>query len=369
MNSAVEQTWQKMRFSYVAPLQRQLQAFWTWWIAELTSLLPSNLQSALSQRDQRDFFEFDDDALIVRRGAMSGNRELMRIPLTAAERPDIELPGGTKETVLLLPVDKVLIRSMTLPLAAEENLREVLSFEMDRQTPFAADQVYYDCIVTSRNTRQKTLSVDLVLAPRTIVDGLLEELANSGLRADILSTRDSTGTAILPINLLPRRKRNNRNTAVRRLNAALVVVTVLLFITSILLPLLQKQQVLRELEPQLIAAVAQAESANELRQQVERLVAGSGYLVRKKQTGLSVLQTINELTRVLPDHTWINRLDISETDVQLQGQSSSSAILISLLEGSPVLKDVRFRSPVIRIPSTGEERFHLSAEIEQEQSQ
>ena len=369
MNIAVDQSWQKMRFSYVAPLQRQLEAFWTWWIAELTSLLPSNLQSALSQRDQRDFVEFDNDALIVRRGTMSRNRQLTRIPLTAAERPDIELPVGVKETVLLLPADKMLIKSMTLPLAAEENLREVLSFEMDRQTPFAVDQVYFDCIVTSRNTRRKMLSVDLVLAPRTIVDGLLEELANFGLRADILSTRDSSGTAMLPINLLPRRKRSNRNTAVRRLNAALVVVTVLLFITAITLPLLQKQQLLRELDPQLIATVAQAESANELRQQVERLVAGSGYLVRKKQTGLSVLQTITEITRILPDHTWINRLDISETEVRLQGQSSSSAMLISLLEGSPVLKNVRFRSPVIRIPGTGEERFHLSAEIEQEQSQ
>ena len=368
MNIAVDQSWQKMRFNYVAPLERQLEAFWTWWITELTSLLPPNLQSALSQRDQRDFVEFDDDAFIVRRGTMSRNRELSSIPLTVTERPDIELPADAKETVLLLPADKVLIKTMTLPLAAEENLREVLSFEMDRQTPFAADQVYYDCIVTSRNTSRKTLSVDLVLAPRTIVDGLLEELANSGLRADILSTRDSSGTAMLPINLLPRRKRGNRNTAARRLNATLVVVTVLLFITAIALPLLQKQQVLSELEPQLIAAVAQDESANELRQQVARLVAGSGHLVRKKQTGLSVLRTINELTRVLPDHTWINRLDISETEIQLQGQSSSSAMLISLLEGSPVLKSVRFRSPVIRIPSTGEERFHLSAEIEQEQS-
>ena len=369
MNIAMDQSLQKIRFQYVAPLQRQFETFWLWWIAELTSLLPSNLQSALSQRDQRDFVEFDDDALIVRRGTMSGNCELTRIPLTAAEKPDIELPVGAKETVLLLPADKVLVRSMTLPLAAEENLREVLSFEMDRQTPFVADQVYYDCIVTSRNTRQKTLSVDLVLAPRAIVDGLLEEVANSGLRTDILSTRDSSGTAMLPVNLLPRRKRSNRNRAVRRLNAALVVVTVLLIVTAITLPLLQKQQVLGELEQQLIAAVAQAESANELRQQVERLMAGSGYLVTKKQTGLSILRTITEITRILPDHTWINRVDISETEVRLQGLSSSSAMLISLLESSPVLKNVRFRSPVVRIPSTGEERFHLSAEIEQEQSQ
>ncbi len=368
MNVAVAQSLQKMRFSYIAPLQRQLEAFWTWWITELISLLPSNLQSTLSQRNQRGFVELDDDATIVHRGTISGNRELNSTPLAVAERSDVDLPAGAKEIVLLLPADKVLVRSMTLPLAAEENLREVLSFEMDRQTPFSADQVYYDCIVSSRNTSRKTLSVDLVLAPRKIVDASLDALADSGLSADILSTRDSSGTAMLPVNLLSQRKRRNSNKVADRLNAALATVTVLLFITAISLPLLHKRQVLRELEPQLIEAVAQAESAHSLRQQVERLVAGSGYLVRKKQTELSILQTINEMTRILPDHTSISRLEISYSEVQLQGQSSSSAMLISLLESSPVLKNVRFRSPVIQIPSTDAERFHLSAEIEQEQS-
>ena len=369
MNISVDQSLQRIRCRYVAPLQRQLGAFWSWWIAELISLLPSNLKSALSQRDQRDFVVFDDDAFIVRRGTMSGNRELTRVSLTVAEQSDVDLPSGAKETVLLLPADKVLVRSMTLPLAAEENLREVLSFEMDRHTPFSADQVYYDYIIAGRNASRKTLSVDLVVAPRNTVDELLDNLADSGLHADILSTRDDNGTAMLPVNLLPRRKRNNSNKAVRRLDAVLAVVIVCLFITAISLPLLQKRQALRGLEPQLIEAVAQAERANELRQQVERLVAGSGYLVRKKQNRPLILETISEVTRVLPDHTSINRLDISDSELQLQGQSSSSAMLISLLESSPKLRNVRFRSPVIRIPSTGEERFHLSAEIEQEQSQ
>jgi len=369
MNIAVDQSLQRIRFRYVAPLQRHLESFWSWWIAELIPLLPSNLQSTLSQRNQRDFVELDDDAFIVRRGTISGNRELTRVPLTVAEESDVDSHSGAKETVLLLPADKVLVRSITLPLAAEENLREVLSFEMDRRTPFSADQVYYDCVVTSRNASRKTLLLDLVLAPRKIVDELLDDLSKAGLHADILATRDSSGTAMLPVNLLPQRKRSNNDNVVRRINAALVVLTVLLLITAISLPLLQKRQVLRELEPQLVEAVAQADSANEFRRQLESLVTGSGYLVRKKQNELLILESINELSRILPDHTSINRLDISNAEIQLQGQSSSSAMLISLLESSPALKNVRFRSPVIQIPSTGEERFHLSAEIEQGQSQ
>jgi general secretion pathway protein L len=367
IDPSLQPVWLKqLRLNYLAPMQRHLEAFWSWWTGQLIDLMPTSLQSTFSQRDQRDFIECDGDTFIVRRGTMSENGEIARIPLTATGRSDVELPGGAKESVVLLPADRVLIKSVTLPLATEENLREVLSFEMDRQTPFSADQVYYDCIVTRRDASRKTLSVDLVLAPRKSVDELLEDLASSGLSADVVSTRDVDGAAVLPINLLPRRKRSNPNSFLLRLNGALAVVTVLLFVMAISLPLLQKRQVVGALEPRLVEAIAQAESADELRQQVERLVAGSGYLVKKKRSGSSVLRTINELTRALPDHTWINRLDITETDVQLQGQSSSSASLISLLESSPMFENVRFRSPVTRIANTSEERFHLSAEIERE---
>jgi len=369
MNMTMDQSLQRLRIGYVAPWLRRLDAFWSWWIGELILLLPPKLQSMCAERDQCDFIEMHDDALVIRRGTLNEKRELARIPLPVGESNKVELAGGAKETVLLLDADKVLVKSMTLPVEAEENLREVLSFEMDRRTPFSADHVYYDFTVTSRDSDRKTLTLDLVVAPRKIVDGLLDDLVDSGLHVDTLTTWNSGGTGTLPVNLLPRLRRSNRNKVVHYLNAALAGVAVLLLVTAISLPLLQKRQLLRELEPQLVEAVAQAKSANELRMQVERLAAGSGYLVRKKQNESLILETINEVTRALPDHTWINRLDIDNSEVQMQGQSSSAAMLISLLEGSEMLRDVQFRSPVIRVPSTGEERFHLSAQFEREDSQ
>ena len=48
------------------------------------------------------------------------------------------------QVVLVLPDDQVLRRTVELPLAARENLREVVSFELDRYTPFAAEDVMFD---------------------------------------------------------------------------------------------------------------------------------------------------------------------------------------------------------------------------------
>jgi general secretion pathway protein L len=93
------------------------------------------------------------------------------------------------------------------------------------------------------------------------------------------------------------------------------------------------------------------------------LADGTRQLEQKKRSTLMVTQIINEVSRILPDDTWISRFDIAENELQLQGQSSSPAALIAIVESSSLLHNARFRSPVIQIPGTSEERFHLSADI------
>ena len=34
---------QALRLNYVAPIERHLEAFWSWWIGELMPLLPNTL--------------------------------------------------------------------------------------------------------------------------------------------------------------------------------------------------------------------------------------------------------------------------------------------------------------------------------------
>ena len=64
---------------------------------------------------------------------------------------------------LCLEPKKYLFKKVTLPIETEENLREVLAFEMDRQTPFNVDQVYYDYVVNTRDKRNRTLDITLIL--------------------------------------------------------------------------------------------------------------------------------------------------------------------------------------------------------------
>ncbi len=267
-----------------------------------------------------------------------------------------------RELVLCLPKDQVLTRSLTLPLAAEENLREVLSFEMDRQTPFTAEQVYYDFSVIARSAVERTLTVNLVLVTRRMLDKLLLQLNKRGIHPDIVTINCGDRGGFAAVNLLPAENRQRKAVTPRLVNLALGALALLLLVSAVSLPLLDKRHKIQALEPLLETASMKAEEAHRLRKEVDELTASSRFLTDKKQSSLPLLQIIDELTRILPDDTWITRLDIKGNELQIQGQSLSAAALIPLIESSSILQNPRFRSPVTQIPRSDVERFHLSAE-------
>ena len=102
---------------------------------------------------------------------------------------------------LVLPAGSGLRRTLRLPAAAAERLRDVVSFEIDRQTPFSAQTAVFDArVVALRDDGQ--LDAELVVVPRRTLD---DALAALGPVADTLAgvdLDDGSGQA-LGIDLLP----------------------------------------------------------------------------------------------------------------------------------------------------------------------
>ncbi len=124
----------------------------------MAAFLPATLRGRLERGGQRLIVEISDEW--ARFGFEKGRDtrplgEVTISPAGLAGRPDsgqrdavAKIVRGARarfaEVVLKMPRDKVLRRLVDLPAAAAENLREVLGFEMDRHTPFNADEVYFD---------------------------------------------------------------------------------------------------------------------------------------------------------------------------------------------------------------------------------
>ncbi|HAS52556.1 MAG TPA: hypothetical protein DCS21_12775 [Gammaproteobacteria bacterium] len=72
---------------------------------------------------------------------------------------------------------------------------------------------------------------------------------------------------------------------------------------------------------------------------------------------------MQELTEILPDNTWLERLQIKGDTLQLIGQSTSASALVSVIEESKWLSGAAFASPVTNDRRTGKERFVLGARV------
>jgi hypothetical protein len=75
---------------------------------------------------------------------------------------------------------------------------------------------------------------------------------------------------------------------------------------------------------------------------------------------------VDEISKVLPDHTYLSILDIKTTgkvkEVVLTGETASSSKLIELIESSKILQNAAPRGPTSRGSTPGSERFVIGAE-------
>jgi len=360
---------QHFRLHYLAPATRRLGRFWAWWTGEIVAVCPEPIRVALSGQNRRLRVDVDGHNFIVSIEDAGGRHEIERLSRSVATDGEPRLPTDVEVIQLVLPAEAVLVRRLSLPLAVEENLREGISYQIDQQTPFNPEQVYFDCHIVSRDRAAQTMAVELVAARRDYVDALIADLADIGITPDEVEIARKAGPPVPANNLLPaRRRRNTRALLVRHRNLAWLTVNLLLLAATLIIPLAQKQATLRVLEPELQQAMLLAAQGAEVRNEVEQLVMASEYLQKKKQAEPLTLRTLDEITRRLPDHSWLIRIDIDGREVRLQGQSSASASLIQLLEASAMLENVRFASPVTRIGTTNEDHFQISANLVREKS-
>ena len=271
---------------------------------------------------------------------------------------------GAAGGLVRLPRDKVLRRLVELPAAAAENLREVLGFEMDRQTPFKAEDVCFDFRIREQDPQRKRIKVDLVVVPREVVDRVMRRAEAWGIDLDLVDMGGKTAREDQMFDLLPRASRAARGRLRRRLTFASSVLCAVMLCAAVYLPLQAKHTDLAALEAELARARAEAAKVEDMRRQVEVLTTRSRFVVELKGTQRTATEVLDEVTRLLPDSTWVLKFGIRSGRLSISGYSAKPSALIGLLEDSPMFANVRFSSPVTMDRKVGLERFNLTAAVE-----
>jgi general secretion pathway protein L len=269
---------------------------------------------------------------------------------------------------LVLHPEDALVRQIRLPRGAEENLRPALAFELNRYTPFQASEVYFDYRLAERAFGERELTLQLAVAPKTRVDPALNLLLQAGARPAAVVLSDDLRAESVPLNFLPPERRPKRPPRVSASNTLLAALAVILAGVALALPVWQKQQAIAALTPQVESARRQAEGASRLKTELDALVQIHDFLLQRKHGNPSVTVVMEELTRVLPDGTWLQQLNLRSHpkgwEIQIQGETTISSRLARVIDDSPLFRDAGFKSPLIKGQAPASERFNLGAELE-----
>lgn len=361
MLELIQQPWRRLKQRYE---KSGIAAFLSWWRSELLSAMPPAWREWLSAQPPLLTLEPIATGWRLRRwrsGQIDAEvaSESERDALTQAVQRMQPETEETQRQILLLPTERTLRRRLTLPLAAEEHLAQVLGFEIDRQTPFRADQIYFDHRIVKRDPVARNMVVEMLAVPRAVLDLALQALGPLPL--------DSADVAVADVpagfNLLPPERRARRVDKRLRINLILAVCALALLGLCMWQSLDLREKAIDELSKEVAAARTSATQSAELKRQLRDAIEGANFLAKKKSEQAVTVDVLAEVTRLVPDDTWLERLSFVGTQVQLQGQSSRADKLIGILTKSTCLANPQFQGIIQPDGTTGKERFSLAADL------
>lgn len=351
-----------------------LPRFFSWWGGELAALLPDAWRRLFGGGAQWYLLQRLDGRWELRRtGELEPRAQWPRGAEAAIEQAALaaavrEVDREDLRLALLLPAGRVLRRRLLLPRAAADNLQQVAAFEMDRQTPFRVEQVYYAATELDAPAPEGRFHAELVAVPRDTLDPLLAELEAAGIRVDAVDVAEGAGR--LGVNLLPPARVPRRSNPRQRLNLALAAAAVLLLVLVLGQWLHNRSQALAAMQAQVEGMQAEAQQVARLRQELQDNAGAAGFLVRRKQNRVTMLELLLDLTRRLPQNAWLERLSVDPGgQVGFQGQAPQAAALIDALKDSKIVRDPNFQGSIQPDPATGKERFYMVAQLRQSGAQ
>ena len=338
--------------------------FFRWWKQALLSWLPLRWRVLFGLASNRLLFSQVGEQLRLQMQDAEGLHEIAWLPLPLeAAQLDAVLANRTDKLPrwLLLPAATALQRGRSLPAAAAVRLRDVVGFEVDRQTPFTSDSVRFDARVLGRRADGQ-LDTELIAVPRARFDAALAGLGGLAESLAGVDVSDAGGQP-LGVNLLPAEIRRNRRDAMRAWNWVLGAVALLGMAVAFWQVLDNRREAADAFTRQVEARALQARSVAAQRQQLADIVEGAAFLDRARSARPTTIEILDELSRRLPDSTYLEKVGIEGDRLLLIGLSPEASALVGRMEGSKLWRAPALSGALQPDPRTRLDRFSMTAEL------
>lgn len=263
---------------------------------------------------------------------------------------------------LALQPGRFLFRPLDLPKRAGEFLDGIVRSQIDRLTPWSAADAAFGWTQSAEAGKDR-ITVTVAATARIFLAPYLLALSDIGARSIAVSTRQPAGTGDpAPIEVLRHKGAgvidvvNVRRSLVWILAAVVFSMSLATIAAQVVGPILdaQRDEVLRRLAGVRLAMHEVGAAGAPLAELA---------LERRKRETPSAVIVLEELSRILPDHTYATELRVDGDKLQIVGITHDAPSLIRLIEQTRQFTRATFFAPTTRSPSDPGERFHIEALI------
>jgi Tfp pilus assembly protein PilN len=148
------------------------------------------------------------------------------------------------------------------------------------------------------------------------------------------------------------------------LTIVLMLIIFAMLVLYVVAPLRVEKKRLEEMDQQINLRKEDVKKVEALKKDIETLNEEISTIRDFKGKGPMALDLIRELTTILPKTTWLTRIRITDTTVNIEGYADSATGLLSKLEASKYFRKAEFASPTFRDVRQNADRFIIKMEIE-----
>jgi general secretion pathway protein L len=347
---------------------RQIIEGFTGWIDSVATTINSISDRMRSQRhvqlieEERGTFTFH-----VLNNVKNSNLSDYRVRIANGSIVDVLPPiwatvlHGSRIELVLQP-SRFLFRPLELPKRAAEYLEGIVRSQIDRLTPWAANDAIYSWTppIDAANDR---IHLMIAATARAMVAPYLQAIAALGSASIFVTTTVlNPDSHAAPIKVYEQRMRSAIDVA--RIRSILLAVfllsgllaTISMGVSAMIASSLGSEQ--QELLRKISARKAAMRSVNDLS-------GGSALqmLERRKQMTPSSVIVLEAMSALLPDDTYVTELRVDGEKLQIVGITSDAPSLIQLIEQSRHFARATFFAPTTRSLGEIKDRFHIEARI------
>jgi general secretion pathway protein L len=273
----------------------------------------------------------------------------------------ITMRGEVRRPLLLrLPPSQVLLKQLSLPIAARRDIEEIIGFAVDRETPFARDEIYWSYVTRRADAARGQVEVDFFLVPRNSIDPLVAAARDAGL--DPFGIEVDVGpdaTALIPLDTEKRAPWVRSQGPLAPLAAAACILAII----AVAIPFIRQHSALASTDAMIASLTEAAREATVLRRTADQLAKVVASLKKERGRNGSAIATLAAATKSLPDETYLTALSLRAGRLTMRGLSPSAAQLIGLLARTPAFHEPAFDAPVVESEPTGLEAFTITVNV------